>query len=81
MRFIVVTGSGQNRMYQTPRRNTGVMYQDRTSWSLSLADARIFQTRAAATNSAKKSGIKTFEVLPVEITVIETAPSIQSKGG
>lgn len=71
MRFIVVDDSGDYRKYQTPRRNTGRMYEDRTSWSAFIADARIFQTKAAATNSAKQSKVDSFKVLPVEIRVVE----------
>ena len=71
MRFIVVDDSGDYRKYQTPRRNTGKMYEDRTAWSAFIADARIFQTKGAATNSAKQSRVDGFQVLPVEIKVIE----------
>lgn len=69
MRFIAIDDSGAARKYLTPRRNVGRMYMDRSGWSDSIADAKIFQTRGAATNSAKRSGAVSFKIVPVEIMV------------
>ena len=58
-------------LYLTPRRPTGKLYEDRVQWSKSIYDAKIFMHRGAATNSARQSGVKDFEVVPVEIFVSE----------
>jgi hypothetical protein len=68
MKFIARTKSGK---YLTPRRNTGNMYESRSGWSADIEDAKIFNTAAAATNSARQSGKKDFEVVGVELVVIE----------
>lgn len=40
--------------YLTPRRATGIQYESRSQWSVYMEDARIFNTRQAASNSANK---------------------------
>lgn len=67
-KFIAKHWTGKEWVYLTPRRNTGRMYEDRSSWG-SFDDAKIFQSKAAATNSARQNlGHDGFEVKPVTIT-------------
>lgn len=48
------------------------MYKNRSKWSQDIDDAKIFNTANAAKNSANNCPDKQpFEVLPVEIRVIE----------
>lgn len=71
MKYIARKKVGGSDLYLTPRRPTGKMYEDRTSWSKSLDDAKIFMQRGAATNSARQSGADDFEVVPVSISLLE----------
>ncbi len=64
MKFIAKSTNG---LYLTPRRNTGAMYESRSGWSKDIEDAKIFQTKAAATNSGNQNGKHKFEVVPVQI--------------
>lgn len=70
-RFIVRVGVA----YLTPRRATGAMYVSRTALSRDINDAKVFNTKGAAGNSAKSSkAIKNknkIEILPVKLVVIE----------
>lgn len=60
----------ENGLYLTNRKATGRMYESRSTWGV-LDAAKIFNTKGSATNSAKQSGCKSFEILPVEISVVE----------
>lgn len=63
--------------YLTPRRNNGVMYESRSSWSKDIDDAKIFQTKGAATNSANQAPpVKLFKVKIVRFYVVENALEI-----
>lgn len=66
MKFVVENAKGQ---VLTPRRATGVMYESRAMWSDNGEDAKIFQTKAAAVNSARQTGEKDFTVYHAFITV------------
>jgi hypothetical protein len=67
MKCVAKHWTGAAWVYLTPRRSTGRMYEDRSSWG-SFDDAKIFNTRAAATNSARQNlGHDGFEVVPVTI--------------
>lgn len=59
-RYIIKDGE----YYQTPRRPTKVQYESRSGWSESFDDARVFQTKRAATRS-KLGG----EVVEVNVTI------------
>lgn len=50
--------------FQTPRRATKVMYENRSGWSENIDDARVYQTKGVATSSALGG-----KVVPVNITV------------
>ena len=65
LRFIVVN---REKEFLTPRRSTGVMYQNRSQWSKELKDARIFNSRSAAKN-AISNYTKYKEILEVEVIV------------
>ena len=68
MKCIVVD---QHKLYLTPRRNNGIMYESRSGWSLDINDAKVFQSKGAATNSANQSGTKyKFYVKEVILTII-----------
>lgn len=64
---IVVSTDGK---FLTPRRNNGKMYESRSGWSADIEEAKIFQTRNAAGNSAKYNGEKDFEVKNILITIV-----------
>lgn len=55
--------------YLTPRRNTGRMYEARSGWSEDPEDAKVFQTKTAAINSAKSTGEMVFEIVEVEVII------------
>lgn len=63
---IVVSTDGE---YLTPRRNIGRQYESRSGWSKDIDDAKIFQTRGAATNSANQNNEKEYTIKPITITV------------
>ena len=63
---IVVSSEGQ---YLTPRRNNGKLYESRSGWSSDIEDAKIFQTPAAAKNSASANGQKDYEVKAVHLII------------
>jgi hypothetical protein len=67
MKCIARNGDGK---YLTPRRNTGSQYEDRAGWSDFLEHAKIFQSRAAASNSAKQAGGVGVRIMAIEFTVI-----------
>jgi len=54
--------------YLTPRRKISG-YDYRSGWSEDPEDAKIFQTRAAAVNSAKSAGEMVFEIVEVEVVI------------
>lgn len=60
--FIVRKGN----MYQYPRRNNGKMYESRTAYGADRGQARVFNTKGAATNSSAGWG----EVIAVELKEI-----------
>lgn len=64
-RYIVVSEQGY---YLTPRRNTGSMYVNRVNWSSNLDDAKVFNTKAAASNSGNQSGAK-YELKTVRLVI------------
>ena len=64
---VVISDDGK---YLTPRRNNGVQYESRSGWSGDIEDAKIFQTKAAAKNSAEYNGKKPYTIKRVNITVI-----------
>lgn len=71
MKCVVRHWTGRNWVYLTPRRGTGRMYEARSTWG-DLDDAKIFQTRGAASNSAKQNlGHDNFQVCPITFTVGE----------
>ena len=71
MNYVVENGKGQ---VLTARRATGKrMYQSRAGWSDNGEDAKIFNTKGAATNSAKQTGETDFTVYNAFITVGEPA--------
>lgn len=43
--------------YVGTRKNTGRMYEARTSVALSIDEARVFNTRQAATNAGRQAGL------------------------
>ena len=56
----------QNKdQYQYPRRNNGLLYESRTAHGPDKGQARVFNTKAAATNSSKGWG----GVIEVELKV------------
>ncbi len=63
---IAVSSDGK---YLTPRRNNGKLYESRSGWSADIEDAKIFQTPAAAKNSADANGQQEYEVKPVRIII------------
>ena len=63
---IVVSSNGE---YLTPRRNNGKQYESRSGWSADIEDAKIFQTKGAAKNSAEYNGDKDYEVKAIRITI------------
>lgn len=67
---IVVSSTGE---FLTPRRNNGKMYESRSGWSKDIEDAKIFQTKNAAKNSAEYNGERAYEIKPVRIVVCEDA--------
>lgn len=69
-KFIVVN---RDMHHLTPRRPTGRLYESRSAWSAEFEDAKIFQTKAAATNSARQAGADVFTVLEVRVFVVGVA--------
>ena len=68
MKCVARHWGGAGWRYLTPRRNTGRQYEARSSWG-DFDDAKIFNTRAAASNSARQNlGHDNFEIVPVIIT-------------
>ena len=65
---IVVSNDGK---YLTPRRNNGKLYESRSGWSVDIEDAKIFQTNAAAKNSAEYNGEKMYEIKQVNVVIAE----------
>ncbi len=55
----------EDYQYQYPRRNNGLLYESRTAHGPDKGQARVFNTKAAATNSSKGWG----EVIEVELKV------------
>jgi hypothetical protein len=70
MKFVVENAEGQ---VLTPRRATGKLYEARAMWSDNGEDAKIFQTKAAAVNSARQTGETAFKVYHAFITVGDEA--------
>ena len=70
MKFVVENSKGE---VLTPRRATGRMYEARATWSHNGEDAKIFQTKAAAVNSARQTGATDFKVYHAFITVGDEA--------
>jgi hypothetical protein len=64
--FIVRSQAGD--LYQYPRRNTGRVYQSRTTHGPDRRQARVFNTKTAARNSSKGWG----EVVEVELVDKDT---------
>ena len=60
MRLFIVYDNSFN--YLTSRRNTGKLYECRSGWSSDFKDAKVFNTKAAATNSARQAGGVDFTV-------------------
>lgn len=58
--------------FLTPRRATGHQYVSRTEWSDDIEDAKVFQTKGSATNSARSNlgndGV--FQVVGVEMKIM-----------
>jgi len=70
MKCIVRHWGGAGWCYLTPRRGTGRMYEARSSWTDDVEDAKIFQSKGAASNSARQNlGHDNFEVCPVTFTI------------
>ena len=65
---IVVSSDGK---YLTPRRNNGKQYELRSGWSGDIEDAKIFQTRGAAKNSADYNNEKAYTIKQISIGVME----------
>ena len=55
--------------YQGPRRATGRLYENRTCLVSKISEARVFNTKGAATNSMKSAGLKG-KVRAVSVEVI-----------
>ena len=54
--------------FLTNRKPTGRMYENRVQWSKSIDDAKVFQTSAAASNSANRTGVEyTIETVTVSL--------------
>lgn len=69
MRYIV---KNHDEQFLTARRPTGNHYQARTGWSGDINDAKIFNTKGAAKNSANKcENVDSFDVLPVRIEIVD----------
>jgi len=68
MKCIVQSNGGD---YLTPRRATGCgMYESRSGWSADINDAKVFNTKAAAANSANQcKDTRSFLVLEIEYVV------------
>ena len=68
MKCVVMVGNE----FLTPRRNIGSMYTDRTGWSDDMKDAKVFQSKGAATNSARANlgNDGEFEVFEVELKIV-----------
>ena len=64
MRYIVTRGDPPE--YLTARRPTGRLYENRAQWSEYMADAKVFQTKAAAVQ-ANKAGETDYKVRGVVI--------------
>jgi hypothetical protein len=48
------------------------MYEDRSTWADSVEEAKVFQSKGAASNSARQNlGHDNFEVCPITFTVGE----------
>lgn len=66
--FIVKVGD----QYQGPRRATGRLYENRTCLVDDIGEARVFNTKGAATSSKNNAGLGG-EVLPVQLIIGEPA--------
>jgi hypothetical protein len=67
MKCVVISDDNQ---YLTPRRYTGRGYQSRSGWSHDIEDAKIFNSKTAATNSANQCADKRpFIVFKIEYVV------------
>lgn len=65
MRYVIQADDGS---FLTPRRNTGTVYQSRAMWSRDLEQARVFNTKTAATTSANKAPEpRPFKAIPVAL--------------
>lgn len=58
------TGGGE--LYVGTRKNNGRMYESRVTTTCLLAEARVFNTKSAATNAGRAAGLKG-EAIGVEV--------------
>ena len=56
--------------FLTNRKPTGILYENRVSWSKDLKDAKIFNTKSAASNSANRTN-ENFIIKKVKIIIEE----------
>lgn len=78
-KFVVSKGHGVHQRFLTPRRATGRQYEDRSGWEFGIENAKVFQTKGAASNSAKRNGAEGWELLPVAVVVIESDQSMMEQ--
>lgn len=64
---IVISSEGK---YLTPRRNNGKQYESRSGWSKDIEEAKIFQTKGAAKNSAEYNGEYIYTIKRVSINIV-----------
>jgi len=65
MAHFIVRKKGKTLLYQYPRRNNGRLYESRTTHGPDAEQARVFNTKGAATRSNEGWG----EVVEVELRV------------
>lgn len=70
MKYVVENSKGQ---VLTTRRATGRLYESRAGWSDNGDDGKVFDTKAAAVNSARQTGETDFKVYHAFIRVGDEA--------
>ena len=58
---------GDTAEWLGPRRATGRMYENRTCTVDDVGEARVFNTKGAASNSARQAGFTEFTVIPFDL--------------
>lgn len=70
MKYIVKNSMGH---VLTCRKATGRLYESRAGWSGDMDDCKVFDTKSAAVNSARRTGENEFKVYPVFIQIGDEA--------